>query len=249
VEVDPITGYAWELYHVSDDFSEAHNLSKENPDKLKELQGVFYAEAKKYNVLPIDNRRIARLDPAIRPSLTRGRNTFIYSGVVKRIPEGAAPDLKNRSFRLTADITAGPQSEGVLATMGGLFGGWALLMQKGKVRFDYNLVNIAHTRIEAPTPLKDGRHTVVYDFKYDGGGIGKGGTGVISVNGKEVARGRIAATTPVRYGLDEGMDVGIDSGTPVTDEYDVPFRFTGTLHQLRIDLEPTAGKKPLAALE
>lgn len=241
-DVDPITGYNWELYHVSDDFSEANDLAKQNPDKLKELQDLFYKEAAKYNVLPIDNSKTARMGPGIRPSLTEGRESFTYYDGMTRIPEGASPETKNRSFSITATVDAGNKDQGVLVTQGGLFGGWALLLHDGKPSFHYNFVNMEHYEVTSSQSLSSGKHTITVDFKYDGGGIGKGGLAVLSVDGKQVAQGRIEKTVPIRYALDEGLDVGMDTGTPVSLDYDVPFKYTGKLDKVTINLKPMDNK-------
>ena len=159
---DVITGYGWELYHVAEDFSQAVNLATKHPDKLQELQLLFYAEAAKYNVLPLDHSTLARVDVAVRPSLTRGRTEFTYSAGTTRIPEGAAPDVKNKSFRITADLVLAKSDEnGVVVTQGGLFGGYALLFKAGRPVFHYNLLNVAHFEIAATDALTSGRHTVV----------------------------------------------------------------------------------------
>ena len=234
---DVISDYKWELYHVAEDFSEAVNVADKYPDKLHELQLLFYAEAARYNVLPLDHSRIARLDVSIRPSLTRGRTEFIYYGPLARIPEGAAPDVKNKSFRITADVVLPKGSEqGVVLTQGGLSAGYALLFKDGKPVFHYNLANIAHFNIAANDALTPGRHAVVFNFKYDGGGIGKGGSGTLNVDGKEVAKGRIGSTMPVRFSLDETFDIGEDTGTPVSEDYDVPFKFTGQIEKVVVNL-------------
>ena len=237
---DVISGYTWELYHVAVDFSEAVNLADKYPDKLRELQLLFYAEAAKYSVLPLDHSTFARLDVSIRPSLTRGRTEFTYYGGLTRIPEGAAPDVKNRSFRITAEVVV-PEGggEGVVVTQGGLPGGWALLLRGGRSVFHYNMLNLTHFDIGAKEALSPGKHTLVFDFKYDGGGIGKGGTGTISVDGKQVAQGRIANTVPVRFSFDETFDVGEDTGTPVSEDYDVPFKFTGKIEKVVVKLGET----------
>jgi arylsulfatase len=235
--VDVIDGYDWELYNVTDDFSEAVNLADENPVKLRDLQRQFYVEATRYNVLPLDNSKTQRLDPAIRPSLTRGRKVFTYYDGQIRIPEGAAPDVKNKSYRIEAAIDVGSRDEsGILVTQGGLFGGYALLLEAGKPKFDYNLVGVARYQIASDKALPPGKHTVAFDFGYDGNGIGKGGTGTLSVDGEQVAQGRIERTIPIRITLDETLDVGEDTGTPVSRDYDVPFRFTGELQQVTIEL-------------
>jgi arylsulfatase A-like enzyme len=236
-KVDVISGYKWELYHVADDFSEAVNLADKYPDKLHELQLLFYAEAARYNVLPLDDSTVARMDPAIRPSLTRGRTEFTYSGTVTRIPEAAAPDVKNKSFRITADVVL-PKGggTGVVLTQGGISAGYALMFKDGKPVFHYNLANVAHFSIAAKDALGPGRHTVVFNFKYDGGGIGKGGTGTVSVDGRQVAEGRIERTIPVRFSFDETFDVGEDTGTPVSLDYDVPFKFNGEIEKVVVHL-------------
>ena len=246
-QVDVISGYKWELYHVADDFSEAVNLAEQNPDKLHQLQLLFYSEAARYNVLPLDDRKSERFDVSIRPSLTRGRTEFTYYGPVTRIPEGAAPDVKNKSFRITANVALPTGNEqGVVVTQGGLSAGYALLFQAGKPIFHYNLANVAHYNVAAKDSLAPGKHTVVFDFKYDGGGVGQPGTGTLSVDGKQVAEGRFAATLPPpsmpfstmpgRFSLDETFDVGEDTGTPVSEDYDVPFKFTGQIEKVVINL-------------
>jgi len=237
---DVITGYTWELYHVAEDFSQAVNLAAKHPDKLQELQLLFYAEAAKYNVLPLDHSTLARVDVAIRPSLTRGRTEFTYSEGTTRIPEGAAPDVKNKSFRITADVNLAKGDEnGVVLTQGGLFGGYALLFRGGRPVFHYNLLDVAHFEIAATDALTAGRHTVVFDFRYDGGGIGRGGTASLSADGRQIAQGRVDRTVPVRFSLDETFDVGEDTGTPVSEDYDVPNRFTGEVEKLVIQLGDT----------
>lgn len=238
-EVDPITGYNWELYHVAEDFSQAVDLAQQNPEKLKELQDLFYAEAAKYDVLPIDNSKTARLDPAIRPSLTRGRTTFTYTDGQVRIPEGASPDVKNKSFRITARVDVPwVGANGMLITQGGLFGGYALYLDGGKPKFHYNFVDVARYEVTGGTPLTPGKHNVTFDFKYDGGGMGKGGTGTLWVDGLQVGQGRIEKTIPIRIALDEGLDVGEDTGTPVNLSYDVPLRFTGKIESVVVDIKP-----------
>ncbi len=230
---DVINGYTWELYNVAKDFSQAVNVAGKYPEKLHDLQLLFYAEAARYNVLPLDNSRITRTDVSIRPSLTRGHKEFTYSGTITRIPEGAAPDLKNKSFRITADVVLHKGGEkGVIVTHGGISAGYALMFESGKPVFHYNFANVEHYSISAREALKPGKHTVVFDFLHDGGGLGKGGSGTLSVDGKEVARGRIGRTVPFRLSLDETFDVGEDTGTPVSLSYDVPFRFTGTLEKV-----------------
>ncbi|MGD9659184.1 MAG: arylsulfatase [Methylocystis sp.] len=235
--------FKWELYNINEDFSQANNLADKNPGKLKELQDAFDVEAKKYNVYPLDSSFASRADPAIRPSLTRGRNEFEYYSGMVRIPEGSAPDFKNKSWTIAAEVTIpNKDANGVLATIGGRFGGWALLMKDGKPQFVYALSNQPQHkfRIASRQRVAAGDHVVRFNFKYDGGGIGKGATGTLFVDGKNVAQGRIPQTVAVRFSLDETFDVGQDAGTPVAEEYatKMPFPFTGTLKKFVVVLEP-----------
>jgi arylsulfatase len=235
--------FKWELYNINQDFSQSNNLAAKNPAKLKELQAAFEAEAKKYNVYPFDSSFASRADPAIRPSLTRGRNEFTYFPGMVRIPEGSAPNFKNKSWAIAAEVTIPDNgANGVLATIGGRFGGWGLLMQDGKPQFVYALSNQAEHkfRVVSDQPIPAGNHVVRFSFKYDGGGIGKGATGTLFVDGKQVAEGRIPQTVPIRFSLDETFDIGEDTGTPVVEDYvdKMPFSFTGALKKFVVVLEP-----------
>jgi arylsulfatase A-like enzyme len=236
---DVLTGYKWELYNIADDFSENSDLGAKNPDKLKELQGLFMDEARKYQVLPLDNSILARI-LAPRPSATAGRTEFTYSGEVSGVPDGNAPNLLTRSYSITADVEIPTKgAEGMLNTLGGRFGGYGLYLVKGKPVFTYNLLALEKFRWEGPQALKPGKHTILFDFKYDGPGMGKGGTGVLSVDGKEVARKTIPHTVPALMTIDESFDVGVDTRTGVEDkDYKPPFRFTGKLDKLTIKLGP-----------
>jgi arylsulfatase A-like enzyme len=233
-----IDDYNWELYDTSHDFSEANNLAAKEPKKLRDLQDLFWVEAAKYNVLPLDNSKVERLDVNNRPSLTRGRYEFTYYPGMVRIPEGSAPDLKNKSFRVSAEVEI-PASgaEGLLITQGGRFAGWGFYLLGGKPVFLYNLAGVEQFKIASPDKVSPGKHTVVFDFKYDGGGLGKGGLGTLTVDGKKAAEGRFARTLPFRMSLDETLDVGEDTGTAVSADYEVPFRFTGTLNKVVIKIE------------
>jgi arylsulfatase len=235
-DVDVVDGYRWELYEVDRDFSQAEDLAARYPDKLKDLQLLFYTEAARYNVLPLDNSKTSRLDPAIRPSLTRGRTSFRYSPEQTRIPEGASPDIKNKSWSILADVEVKANTTGMIITQGGLFSGWALYLEQGKPVFHYNFCDVAHYEAAGKDALAPGQHIIKMDFAYDGGGIGKGGTATVTVDGTAVAKGRIEKTVPIRVSLDEGLDVGEDTGTPVNLGYDVPFKFTGRIHEVTINL-------------
>jgi arylsulfatase len=206
------------------------------PDKLKDLQLLFYTEAARYNVLPIDNSKTERLDPAIRPSLTRGRKSFSYTEGMVRIPEGASPDIKNKSWSIKAEVEIKENASGVIVTQGGLFGGWGLYLNQGKPVFHYNFVDVAHFDVASQDALTAGKHTIEMQFAYDGGGIGRGGVATVSVDGSPVAKGRVERTIPIRITLDETLDIGEDCGTPVNLSYDVPFRFDGEIENVTITL-------------
>ena len=217
------------------------------PDKVKEMQALFDAEAKKYNVLPLDNTTLLRWNTP-RPSLTAGRTVFTYSGELTGVPASAAPSILNKSYTITAEVEI-PKggAEGMIVTEGGRFGGYGLFLSKGvagirsgKPVFLYNLLNLKRTIWSGPE-LGAGKHTIVFDFKSDGPGLGKGGTGVLSVDGKEVDRKSIEHGTPVTFPEDESFDVGMDTRTGVAMieyRYDPPFKFTGKINKLTFKLEP-----------
>jgi hypothetical protein len=203
------------------------------------MQEMFLMEAAKYNVFPLDNSILERiLTP--RPSATAGRKEFTYSGVMSGIPTSDAPSILNKSYSITADVTI-PEGggDGMLVTTGGRFGGYGLYLLKGKPVFLYNLVDMARFRWEAPQVLTAGKHTITFDFKSDGPGFGKGGTGVLKVDGTEVANQKIPHTIPIIMPWDETFDVGVDTRTGVDDnDYQVPFRFTGEIGKLTVALQP-----------
>jgi arylsulfatase A-like enzyme len=251
---DVITGYNWELYNVQNDPTQFNDLAAKMPDKLKQMQDLFYAEAKKYNVLPLDNTTLARWNTP-RPSLTAGRTVFTYSGELIGTPPSAAPDIKNKSYTIAAEVEI-PEggAEGMIVTEGGRFGGYGLFLSKGefgvgrgKVVFLYNLLDLKRTMWEGPE-LEAGKHTIVFDFKSAEPGLGKGGTGVLSVDGKEVARNSMEHTIPITFPEDETFDIGQDTRTGVAlleYRYDPPFKFTGKINKLSFNLEPepqTQGK-------
>ncbi len=244
---DVITGYNWELYNVMEDPTESSDLAGAMPTKLKEMQDIFYAEAKKYDVLPLDNSTLTRWNTP-RPSLTQGRTVFTYSGTLTGVPNSGAPSILGKSYTITAEVEI-PKggAEGMIVTDGGRFGGYGLFLSKGKggvgrgkVVFLYNLLDLKRTTWEGPV-LGPGKHTIVFDFISDGPELGKGGTGVLSVDGKEVARNSMEHTTPITFPEDESFDVGQDtrSGVAMVEyRYDVPFAFTGRINRLTFDLKP-----------
>lgn len=239
-----IDAYGWELYHVAEDFSQAVNLADREPAKLRELQDLFWIEANRYNVLPLDNSKVERFDVSLRPSLTRGRSVFTYFEGMTRIPEGTAPDLKNKSWKIGADVhILDGDANGVIATQGGRFNGWGLYLVDGRPVFHYNLVGVQRFTIGSKEKLTSGQHVILVDFKYDGGGFGKGGMVTITVDDKKVAEGRIDRTYAFRVSLDETLDIGEDTGTPVSEDYQVPFKFSGKLNRVLIRLSDS----PLSA--
>src|SRR5207245_3127711 len=239
--------YHWELYNIAKDFSENNDLAAQQPDKLKEMQALFLTEAGKYNVFPLDKSRFVRL-LAPKPSAIAVKTEFTYTGENAGIPVGNAPSILNKDYTITADITV-PQggAEGMIVTLGGRFGGYGLYLLKGKPVFSYNLLNLKRYRWEGGVgnrdvfgdALKPGKHTIEFDFKYDGPGPGKGGTGVLTVDGKQVAKKSMPHTIPFLMAIDETFDIGSDTRTTVDDSYKLPFRFTGKIDKLTYKLRPT----------
>ena len=244
---DVITGYQWELYHVAEDPTEFNDLAAKMPDKLKQMQDLFYAEARKHDVLPLDNSSLTRWN-APKPNLTGGRKVFTYAGPMTGIPNSGAPSILNKSYVITAEVTI-PKggAEGMIVTDGGRFGGYALFLskgvggiRKGKPVFLYNLLNLKRT-VWAGPELGAGKHTIAFEFTPAASGLGKGGTGVLKVDGKEVARNTMENSTPITFPEDETFDIGSDTRTGVAMveyRYEVPFRFTGTINKLTFNLGP-----------
>ncbi len=246
---DPANNVAWELYDLTKDWTQCNDVAADHPEKLKLLQDLFWVEAARHDVLPLD----ASVGPRVvvpKPSLTAGRNVFTYSGELTGIPLGDAPSLIATSYTIAADVTV-PEggAEGMLNTAGGRFGGYGFYLLKGKPVFLWNQLNFRRIRWEGPEALSPGKHTLEFDFKYDGlgigtlafnstSGIGQGGTGVLRVDGKEVATHKMQRTIPLTLQWDETFDVGADTGTPVDDkDYQVPFRFTGKLDKLTVKID------------
>ena len=232
-----VNGYTWELYNLNEDYSQNNDLAAKMPDKLQELKELFLVEAAKYGVFPLDNDFLQRV-LAPRPSATAGKTLFTYSGEISGLPSGNAPDIVNKSYTVTAEVDV-PQGggDGMLVTQGGRFGGYGLYLLKGKPVFLYNLLALEKFRWEGQDALTPGKHTIVFTFKYDGGGPGKGGSGVLNVDGKEVASQKVANTVPFLMTIDETFDVGVDTRTGVEDgDYQVPFQFTGTIDKLSVQL-------------
>ncbi|MFO0878946.1 MAG: sulfatase-like hydrolase/transferase [Gemmataceae bacterium] len=237
---DVMNSYKWELYHVAKDWTQHDDVAKDHPDKLRELQNLLLVEGAKYQLFPLDNSLAARMLSA-RPSLTAGRSDFVYRRPIAGIPRGDAPNILGRSFAITAeiDIPAGG-AEGMLNTNGGRFGGYGFYLLKGRPVFTYNLVDFARFRWESKERLAPGKHTLHFDFTYDGPGFGKGGTGVLKVDGKTVSTQKIPFTLASSTQWDEPFDIGSDTGTSVDDrDYQSPFRFTGTIRSVTVKIGPS----------
>jgi len=299
------SGYKWELYHITEDYSQYNDLSAKYPDTLKKLQALFLSEAAKYNVLPLDNTAFSRLLTP-RPSAVAGKTEFTYTGENVGIPLGNAPSILDKDYTITAQVTVpSGGAEGMIATLGGRFGGYGLFLShdynwwlkgkffittgfiffvlglfillrgnaknwkrwkigfgkllltltalwlvlmlltslfglgRGRPVFVYNFLDLERFRWESLSGLSSGKHTIVFDFKYDGPGPAKGGTGILSVDGKETARKTIAHTIPLLMTIDETFDIGMDTRSPVVEfAYDLPFRFTGNIDTLHYKLGP-----------
>jgi len=230
----------WELYDTRTDFSLANDLAAKNPERLKELQALFLKEAVKYSVLPIDDRTLERLNAALvgRPDLMAGRTSLtVYQGMLG-MSENVFINVKNRSHTITAEIDI-PKTgaKGVLLAQAGRFGGWSFYLKDGKPTYTYNWLGLQRYTVAAKEALPAGKATIRFEFAYDGGGVGKGGTGTLFVNGKKVATGRIDRTQCCSFSADEGADVGADEGTPVTEAYKVPFKFSGKIGKVTIELK------------
>ena len=232
----------WELYNTDADFSLANDLASSDPAKLKEMQDLFLQEAIKNHVLPIDDRSVERLNPALagRPDLMAGRTSLtVYSGMTGMM-ESAFINIKNRSYSITADVEVPKKNaNGVIICQGGRFGGWTLFLKNARPTFTYNWVGLNRYTISGKQPVPAGKATIRFEFATDGGKLGAGGTGSIFVNGTKVATGRIENTNGLLFSADEGADVGVDEGTPVTEDYaGSDNKFTGKINSVTIDLKP-----------
>jgi arylsulfatase len=241
--------WPWELYDLSKDWTQYNDVAAQYPEKVKELEKLFWEEAERNQVLPMDTTTFTR---AIlpRPNLTAGRTVFTYSGEVTGTPNGNAPNVLASSYNIKAEVEI-PEggAEGMLVTHGGRFTGYGFYLLKGKPVYTWNLLGFKHIKWEGPDALTSGKHTLEFDFRYDGlgrgtlqygspSGLGRSGTGTLKVDGKVVAKQKMEKTVPMTMQWDEAFDVGADTGSPVADEdYQPPFRFTGTLDKLTLTID------------
>jgi len=229
----------WELYKVDEDFSQANDLAAKHPEKLRQLQDMWWVEASKYNVLPLDWRASERLNSELmgRPSLVRGLEEMTYYPGTFGVPDSASPPMINKSWTITADIEVPDgKAEGMVVTHGGLEGGYGLYLREGKPTFVYNFLSVERFTFAAKEALPKGKVKLVVDFKYDGGGFGKGGKLTLSANDKVIAEGRLEKTIPVQFSLGEGLDIGLDVGSPIDFTYKLPFKYTGKIEKVHFKL-------------
>ncbi len=230
----------WELYDTNTDWTQARDLAKENPKKLAELQRLFLIEAAKYSVLPLDDRTFERFNPDLagRPQLVKGKTQILFGGM-GRLSENSVVSIKNKSYSITADVDV-PKSgaEGVIVAQGGNTNGWSLYAKRGKLKYCYNFFGITVTLVEAAQPIPAGHHQVRMEFKYDGGGLAKGGGVTLYVDGQSVGQGRVERTVPMVFSADETCDVGKENGSAVSPDYGPTGNgFSGEVNWVQIDLE------------
>ncbi|WP_231758612.1 arylsulfatase [Microbulbifer elongatus] len=239
-EFDPLTA-KWELYNIEEDFSQSEDLAQKHPEKLKELEAMFWEEAEKYSVLPLDWRATVRLNAELqgRPSLAGKRDQYVYYEGQVALPDGASPPVLNKSFSVTMNLDI-PEigAEGMIFTHGGLTGGYGIYMREGKAHFVYNMLAIDRYTVSSDV-LPKGRVELVMDLEYLGkeGERGKPANVTLSVNGKKVGEGKLPKTVPLQFSLGEGVDVGTDNGSAIDFTYELPFSFTGKIEKVTVDLK------------
>lgn len=239
----PLDEDVWELYDTTTDWSQARDLAGKFPEKVEELKRLFLIEAVKYGVLPLDDRRVERFNPDLagRPTLIRGNRQLLFAGM-GRLTESSLLNVKNKSHAVTARFTVPPGgANGVLFAQGGAFGGWSLYLGDGRPAYCYNLFGMRRFHVEGADALPEGDHQLRMEFAYDGGGFGKGGTATLYLDGEQVGEGRVDATVPMIFSVDETADVGQDTGTTVSDRYTSErSRFTGRIEWVQIDIDAAA---------
>jgi hypothetical protein len=235
----PFDDDVWELYDGSTDWTQAHDLSTEQPEKLAELQRLFLIEATKFNVLPLDDRMVERVNPELagRPQLIQRNSLVLFPGM-SSLNENCMLNLKNKSHSITAELVVPDRdARGVILNQGGITGGWALYVKDGRLAYHYSFLGLQRSTIAADQPLPAGQHQVRMEFAYDGGGLGKGGTATLYLDGDQFGSGRVERTHALAFSLDETTDVGRDTGAPVCDDYSADDNaFTGTIAWVRVDI-------------
>jgi hypothetical protein len=231
----PLQEDKWELYNTNEDFSLTTDLAAQNPDKLKSMQELFMKEAEKHHVLPLDDRLLERTNAALmgRPTVMGNRTSVTYGEGMRGMGVDVFIDLRNVSYTITADVEVKANGNGVIVCQGGRFGGLSFYMKNGKPAFSYNYLGLQSMHNVASQALPPGKYTLVYDFKYDGGGMGKGGTGTITVDGKKVAEAKLEKTQPGIFSVDDLADIGTDDGTHVAD-YGKSAKFNGKIGKVTI---------------
>ncbi|HZF41627.1 MAG TPA: arylsulfatase, partial [Blastocatellia bacterium] len=232
----------WELYNIEEDFSQANDLAAKEPKKLRELQDLFMAEAAKHNVLPLDDRFAQRADPTLRPSYIRGKTRFIYAPGAIRIGERSSPWTKNVHHTLAAEVEI-PQggAEGVLVCCGGVGAGYTLFLKDGKLHWEHNYYNEARYRVSSTEAIPPGRHVLSAEIKVDKEGkMGTGGTVTLRLGEKKIGEGRFEKQVPLYFTANETFDVGCDTCSPVSDQYESPFAFTGKIKRVVVDISEKA---------
>lgn len=238
-----LTEDIWELYDTRTDFSLVNDLSAKHPDKLKEMQALFLAEAAKNHALPIDDRVFERVNAELvgRPDLMAGRTSITLAEGMTGMTENVFLNIKNKSKTITAEIEVpeGRDANGIIMVQGGRFGGWALYVKDGIPAYDYNFLGLERTTVAGTEKLKAGKYTLRFEFAYDGGGFGKGGMGTLYVNDKKVGEGRIGRTQPMIFSADETADVGIDLATPVVESIgaEAKSRFNGRIPKVTVEVK------------
>jgi arylsulfatase len=235
----PLAEDVWELYDTKEDFSLSTDVSSKNPDKLKELQALFMSEGEKYHVLPIDDRLLERTNAKLvgRPTVMGDRTSLTLGEGMRGMGVDIFIDTRNTSYTITSIVEVSATSNGVMVCQGGRFGGFSFYIKNGKPSFTYNFLGLQQYTVASSQALKPGKHTLVYDFKYDGGGMGKGGDAAITIDGARAAGGRIEKTQPGIFSVDDLADVGTDDGTWVAD-YGASAKFSGHLEKVTLDVHP-----------
>ena len=242
-EVPPFDNDSWELYDTNKDWSQAHNLAKQHPEKLEQLQRLWLIEATRYNVLPLDDRGAERFNPDLagRPVLIKGKTQILFGGM-GRLSENSVLNLKNKSHSVTAEIVVPPSgAEGVIVAQGGNVGGWSLYTKGGKLKYCYNLLGIQHFYAESDRVIPPGDQQVRMEFTYDGGGMGKGGTATLYIDGKKTGEVKVPRTAAIVFSADDGCDVGMDTAAPVSEDYGPRGNeFTGRVKGVQIAIAEAA---------